>query len=204
MSAIAKDVRLEQLKADADRCGPEARALFDRLIAEGKTPEAAAMYACQQAPGTKNTDRAFCQGQQRKMERMSPLVRGMLQKRAKAAGIDTRGKYYLGGLGERGKGPTDPASWVTCSDDVLTVAKAKNLNVEGVISRKAVQKEAAPPKPGLAPDIVNNLAKQAMAKDPALAERVRKSRHARQELRESIIDKHARKKRPAKRLLKSC
>ncbi len=195
MSAIDKDIRLAQLRTDADRCGPDARALFERLLSEGKTPEAAAMYACQQAPGTRFTDRAFCQGQHRKMENMGPLVSKMLHDRAKKAGIDSRGKYYLGGLAQRGKGPTDPAAWVTCADDVLTVAKAKNLNIEGVLNRPAIVKEQAPNQPGLAPDIVNNLARQALAKDPALRERVRRSKHAGQELRESIVDKHTRKKR---------
>ena len=199
MSAISPEVRLEQLRADADRCGSDARALFDRLLAEGKTPEAAAMYACQQAPGTRFTDRAFCQGQRQKMENMSPLVANMLHARAQAAGIDSRGKYYLGGLAERGKGPTDPAAWVTSAEDVLTIAKAKNLNIEGVLNRPAIVKDQALPKPGgLAPDIVRQLARKALAADPALREKCAKSKHAQQELRERIVDKHARRKRPAK------
>src|SRR4051812_11083036 len=100
MSGVSQQVRLAQLQADADRCGPDSRALFDRLIGEGKMPEAAAMYACQQAPGTKNTDRAFCQGQQRKMAGMSKLVGGMLHDRARKAGINTSGKYYMSGIGK--------------------------------------------------------------------------------------------------------
>src|SRR5687767_13139165 len=123
MGAIAADVRLAQLQADADACGSEARALFDRLMAEGKSAEAAAMYACQQAPGTRFTDKAFCQGQRRKMEGMTPWLRKMLQAEAKQAGINTSGKFYIGGLADRGKGPRDPAAWVTCAEDVLTIAK---------------------------------------------------------------------------------
>jgi hypothetical protein len=205
VSAIASDVRLEQLTADADACGPEARALFDRLIAEGKTPEAAAMYACQQAPGTKNTDRAFSQGQQRKMENMSPLVRGMLQDRARKAGIDSRGKYYVGGLADRGKGPSDPSAWVTCAEDVLTVCKAKNLQCDGVLNRQAVKKDQPKKEIGLAPDIVRNIERKMLRADPALRARVQKNKHARRELHEQIVEKHSRKKRPMKanRLLRS-
>jgi hypothetical protein len=199
MSAISSDIRLEQLRADADACG--GRELFDRLISEGKTPEAAAMYACQQAPGTRNSDRAFCQGQQRKMEKMSPLVRGMLQQRAKAAGLDTRGKYYVGGP----FGAHDARSWVTSSEDLITVAKRNNLNLEGVINRKAdrteqIEKE----KPALADSIVRQLMKKRLVADPALVEKCRNNKHARQELKESIIEKHSAKKRFKKsnRLLK--
>ena len=191
MSGIDREVRLAQLTADADACGPEARSLFDRLIREGKTPEAAAMYACQQAPGTRNTDRAFCQGQRRKMEGMSPLVGGMLHRTAAKAGINTAGKYYMSGIGKA----TDPAAWVTCAEDLLTVAKARNLNIEGVINRKAV--ETAPvikPSEKVAPDIVNRLARKAIEADPALREKVSNSPRARQELREKIIEKHGRKK----------
>lgn len=188
MPAIANETRLEQLRADADACG--GRALFERLLAEGKSPEAAAMYACQQAPGTRNTDRAFSQGQQRKMENMSPLVRSMLQKRAKAAGIDTRGKYYVGGP----FGAHDPRSWVTSAEDLLTVAKKNNLNIEGVLNHKADRTEAQPqPKPAIAPDIVNTLAKKRLSADPALRERC-KNPKALGELKESIVERHTRKK----------
>jgi hypothetical protein len=195
MSAISKSVRLEQLQADAAACGPDALALFKRLMAEGKTPEAAAMYACQQAPGTRFTDRAFCQGQHRKMENMDPLVSKMLHGMAKESGIDSRGKYYLGGLAERGKGPRDPAAWVTCAEDVLTIAKAKNLQIDGVLNRQAVEKETPEPKTdGLAPDIVRRLAKQALEKDPSLRERVRTRKHGMRELQENLLARHRRKK----------
>lgn len=206
MSAVAQDVRLAQLQTDADACGPDARALFDRLIAEGKTPEAAAMYACQQAPGTKNTDRAFSQGQQRKMEGMTPWLRKALQDEARKAGVNTSGKFYVGGLADRHKGPRDPAAWVSSAEDVLTVCKAKNLHCDGVLNHKAVTKERPPKeKEGVAPDIVNLLARQAVQKDPALRERVQKHKHAGRELQEQIVDQHTRKKQPpsANRLLKS-
>ncbi len=199
MSAISSEVRLEQLTADATRCG--SLALFNRLIAEGKTPEAAAMYACQQAPGTKNTDRAFCQGQQRKMNGMSPLVGGMLQRAAKKAGIQTAGKYYMSGLGKA----TDKHAWVSSAEDVLTVAKQRNLNIEGVVNHKAVKREdkeqvSVP----LAPDVIRQIEKKMLRADPGLLERVKNNKHARRELHEAIVDKHARKKRYKKsnRLLK--
>jgi len=201
MSAASTEVRLAQLQADADRCGPEARKLFDRLIKEGKTPEAAAMYACQQAPGTRGSDRAFCDGQRRKMENMTPWLRKRLQDDAKKAGINTNGRYYVGGLGK----PTDPAAWVTSSDDVLTVCKARNYDCDGVIRHKAIAKEKPTESIRLAPRVIRDIEKKMLRQDPALAERVRKNKYARRELHEQIMEKHARKKtfKKSNRLLKS-
>ncbi len=178
------------------------------MVANGTSPRAAAMYALQSPAGTNTTDRAFCQGQQSKMENMSPMLRGMLQSRAKAAGINSDGKYFIGGLAERNKGPTDPAAWVSCAEDVLTIAKAKNLQVDGVLNRKSIVKDQAPPDTKLAPDIVNQLARKAVAADPSLRERCQKNKHAVTELKEKIVEKHSRKKPSGRqssltRLLKS-
>lgn len=187
-----------------DEC--RAKGVYDQyrdLVDLGNNPRFAAMLALQEPAGTRNTDRAFCQGQQRKMENMTPWLRKELQKRAKKAGIDTSGKYYIGGLAERGKGPTDPAAWVSSSEDVLTICKQKNLGCDGVIRRDATQKEPTPSKP-LADDIVAGIARKMLRNDPALRERVQKNKHARHELRERIIEKHSRKKHKPSRLAKSC
>lgn len=202
MSGISQDVRLAQLQADADRCGPEARALFDRLIADGKTPEAAAMYACQQAPGTRFSDRAFCAKQRAEMENMAPVTRRLLLDEAKKGGINVSGKFYVGGP----FGPKDARSWASTADDVLTVCKANNLNCDGPLKYKAARNEPKPAREGggVAPDIANLLADQAIAKDPALQARVRNNKRARRELQEQIIDRHSRKKhvKRSNRLLK--
>jgi hypothetical protein len=165
---------------------------YRKMVLAGTSPRAAAMYALQSPAGARNTDRAFCQGQQRKMESMGPLVRGMLQKRAKAAGIDTDGKYYMSGIG----GHTDPAAWVSCAEDVLTVAKARNLKLEGSLNRQADPTEQKPPPDVvLAPDLVREFERKAFETDPGLRERCLKNRNARQELRESLVEKHGKKKR---------
>ena len=170
---------------------------YEAMIDKGTYPRAAAMYALQEAAGTTNSDKAFCQGQHRKMERMSPLLRNALQMQAKQAGIDTNGRYFIGGLS--GGNARDPSAWVTSAEDVMTIAKAKNLNVEGVLNRKAIVKEQKPlPEVGLAPDIVRQLANKAIDSDPALRERCLKHKHARHELAERIIEKHGKKKRVKK------
>jgi hypothetical protein len=179
----------------ADQCR-EAGVLdeYNTLLELGNKPGFAAMLALQSPPGTKNTDRAFCDGQQRKMQRMSPLLRNMLQARAKEAGIDTRGKYYVGGLS--GGNPKDRAAWVTTSDDVLSVCKERNYACDGVISKRRDDSRDKPPEAvALAPDIVNGIAKKMLQQDPSLRERVKNNRSAQGELREQIIEKHGRQKR---------
>ncbi len=184
---------LARIEDECKRAGVFAE--YTSMVERGTSPRAAAMYALQQPAGTRNTDRAFCQGAHKQMENMTPINRQAIQRIAKRAGISTDGKYYKGGLGRY----NDPAAWVSCADDVLAVAKAKNLDIEGVLNHKAVHKEVEPPKSqGLAPDIVQNIARDYLASDPALAERCSKSKHARLELREQIIDKHGRRNRPKK------
>lgn len=190
MSGIAQDTRLEMLRDDVKRHGPEAVALFEQILAQGETPEWAAMCACRQAPGTRNTDRAFCQGAQRRMNSMGSYLQEQIVKRAQKAGINTQGKYYKAGLGRY----EDPAAWVSCADDVLAVAKARNLNVEGVINHKAVEREIKPKRVPLAEDIIQAKAKEILKAEPDTAAKVKRSAKAKRELRERIIATYSRKR----------
>lgn len=152
----------------------------------------AAMLALQSPAGTRYTDKAFNEGQRRKMERMHPDNARAIHARARAAGINPDGKYYVGALGKH----TDPAAWVSSADDVLAVCKARNLDCDGVIRHKAVEKEVAPPPDvPLAPDLVQQFEKKYLAADPGLAEKVKKNPKARHELREKIVERHGRPKR---------
>lgn len=187
MSAISQDVRFEMLRADVERCGPGAIDMFDTLMAQGESAEWAAMCACRQAPGAKNTDRAFQQGQRRKMEGMDPVNRRNLERIARRAGINPEGKYYMGSLGRY----TDPKAWVSTADDVLTVAKQENLSVEGVVTHRGVTKDVAPKVgPKLAPDIVERLAQQKLQTDPALREKVKRQPKKIRELKEQVVEQH--------------
>lgn len=187
MSAINEGVRMEMLYADVERCGPGAIDMFETLIAQGESIEWAAMCACRQPPGAKNTDRAFQQGQRRKMENMDPVNRRNMQAIAKRAGINTDGKYYMSSLGSY----TDPAAWVATADDVVTTAKKKNLTVEGVVNHRGIEKDVAPKQgPRLAPDIVERLAQEKLAKDPALRAKVKRQPKAIRELKEQVVEQH--------------
>jgi hypothetical protein len=193
VGAIASETRLAQLEAEVERAG--VRAQFDKMVADGQGVEFAAMCALQQPPGSKNTDRAFQDGARRRMENMGAKTKSALLGAAQKAGINTAGKFYVGGLGRA----QDPSAWVSTAQDVLDVCKKKNLNCEGVVNHKATFRDAPPPDVKLAPDLVREFAANAMDADPGLAERCKRSKTARQELAEKVIEKHGRPKRHIKK-----
>lgn len=186
MSAISQDVRMEMLIADVERCGAGAIDMFETLVENGESAEWAALCACRQPPGAKGTDRAFQDGQRRKMNRMDAENAEGLQFLAKRAGINTQGKYYVGGLGR----PTDPKAWVATADDVIAIAKRDNLTIDGVVSHRGYTPELPPKSVGLADDIVDRFEREAYQADPALKQKAQKSRKVRQEVRERVKEKH--------------
>lgn len=194
MSAIDSDTRLDMLISDVQAHGPRALAIFEQIIAAGETPEWAAMCACRQAPGARNTDRAFCQGQQSRMDGMSKVVREAVKARLRAKGMEVGNKFHVSGLGA----VDDPSAWVSSADDVLAVAKAKNLEVSGAVNRKMVEKEAPRKNVPLANDLIGSIGRKYLAEDPALQAKCAKSMKARQELKERIIATHGKAARAAK------
>jgi hypothetical protein len=175
------DTLHEIYSAQAERQGVLHKYL--EYIARGDAPGTAIMYASKRPPGTKNTDQAFCQGARHRMESMSPRVRKALLFKAKQAGISTDGKFYVSGLG----GHTNPAAWVSSAEDVITSCKVQNKTAEGVVNYKGTVKEVAPPNIPLADDLVAEMAHKICKAEPGTAEKVRKSKKARGELRERVI-----------------
>lgn len=176
--------------------GREAVELYLQILQNGETVRWATMCALQQPPGTKNTDRAFSQGQAQKMERMPKRNRDQIMAIAKKAGIPTDGKFYVGALGKY----DNPAAWVTSAEDVITSCKVQKIGVEGVLNYEPPSKkqEIAPPKSvPLAPELVSELSRKAMKADPALAEKCRKDKRARQALREKVIAVHGKQPKRA-------
>jgi hypothetical protein len=162
---------------------------YEELIAKGNNPGFAAMLAMQQPPGTKGTEKAFLEGQQHWADKLSPVVAKKLFDAAKKAGISTQGKKYIGGLGKA----SDPMAWISTQDDVRAVLKAKGLSSTGSINYKAPDQEFK--KKALADDIVEDYAAREVAKDPALAEKIKKNPKKIRELKEKIIHKHTKGKK---------
>ena len=191
MGAIATDTRRKMLDDQVKSAGDAEWKIYCQILAKGETAEWAAMCALRQAPGSRGTERAFSEGASRQMGRMSDITRRSLLAAARRAGIATDGKCYKGGLGR----PDDPAAWVSTSDDVLAVAKARNLTVDGAVRHKGVEHCGPPKRVRLATDIVDQLERDYRAEDPGLDQKVRKSPKARRELRERIVDKHGSKRK---------
>lgn len=148
------------------RLGKEAARIYQTALDNGASEAFADMVAHQIAPGTKGSDRAFMEGRMSGnwMDDMpKPLAQRMVRQ-ARAAGINTTGKFYMGGLADK-RGHLDPHAWVDSVADVKRVAKARDLEVRGIVDYTPPEK---PPKPkkDIAPDILNKAVQAEMRKSP--------------------------------------
>lgn len=192
MGGISKEVRLEMLQDEVASAGPDAVAIFKQCLKQGQTLEFAAMCALRQAPGSKNTDRAFTQGAERQLRTMAQVNRDAVYEIAQKAGISTQGKYYKGSLGR----PNDPLAWVANADDVLVAAKKKNLSISGVVNYTAPDKDPRPkPKVRLAPDLVQKYTAELMSQEPDTAAKVKENPKRLREVVERVVDKHGSKRK---------
>lgn len=152
----------------------------------------AAMQACRRGPRMKNSDRTFNQGARHRMSNIDDKMMRSMLRMAHSAGVQTQGKFYVAGLARRGLAYRDPHAWVSTTDDILAVARRRNLEVEGVVNHKA--SEPPPPKrTRLAADIAAELLQKELKK-PENAH-VRSDRKRVRALREQIVAKHSRQPR---------
>lgn len=163
--------------------------MFMHLCEQGVDPVFAKMHACRRASGSRGTDRAFNQGQRRRMTNMDAYNRDKLLEIAKKAGINTSHKFYCGGLGR----PNDPAAWVSTDSDVLEVARKRNLEVTGPVEHSAVYVPDPDEAKPLAEDIIQDRMSRILSKNPAVAEKYRKNpKKVSSQLRDKIVETHGR------------
>jgi hypothetical protein len=152
-----------------------------RMIADGQTERFATMLALQQAPGVTGSDRTFMEGRnnQEWLDGLPKRQANYIIKEAKASGIDITGKYYMAGIADK-RGWCDPKAWVSGRDDVLRVAKERNLEVSGSVNHKPVA-DLPTVKTDLNPRILRELTRKELSKNPSLtkrqAEELVKSKH---------------------------
>lgn len=176
--------------------GPETQERFWKMIEKGETAQAALMFATQRAPGVKGGDRVFNENARRRMAEIPAEQLSKILEIAKGAGINTQGKYYVGGLGRY----NDPAAWVSTSDDILAVARKRGYVVSGVVNHDPGEtkqlEQQIKNQPILAPDIVNDLARKRIAEDPKLQEQLRKSpKKTMDKVKDDVIHKHGRRRK---------
>lgn len=147
--------------------GTEAVAHYRRMIADGQSERWATMCALQCPPGTRGSDRAFMEGRcnNEYFGQMHKRMAERMVREARSVGINPSGKFYMGGLADK-RGHCDPEAWVSGVDDVRRVAKARNLEVHGIIDY--VPPEQEPPKRvDIDPGILQENVDAEMAKDPS-------------------------------------
>lgn len=106
---------------------------YVRMRLDGQSHNMAYMLASKSFPGVK-TDAVFNEGRCNGNQFEACPARGdWLRREAGAAGVSTTGKWYASGLASF---PGDPTAWVSDRHDVVAVAKAKGLNVEGFVTHK--------------------------------------------------------------------
>lgn len=173
----------ERLQAECEAAGLGNR--YRELLANGCTPQLANMLAFRQSPAERGTDRSFWEG--RLVSEYDNSNGKMMLDMAKKAGINTTGKIYVGGLARTGLGVRDPQAWVSDTGDIKRIAKQRNLDVDGVVTHRAVGEPVETPNVKLAPDIVKRFVKEKAAADPDFA------RKPKREQAEIVIDKHGAK-----------
>lgn len=158
---------------------------YEELVAKGVSPKLAEIFATAQPPGTGVTDKSFFEGRLNG-HAVPDKFKALDYALAKKAGISTSGKLYHSGIADS-RGPQDPEAWVSGLDDLKRVIKKRNLTTTGIVNHKGVE---TPPKPDvpLSDKIVNRIIAQETKKDPGLKSKPK------QELKEMVIAKHARKK----------
>lgn len=148
--------------------GPEAVRVYKTAMASGAGEKFAEMVALQSPPGTRGTDRAFMEGRYAGnwMDGMPPQLANRMVREARAAGINTSGRFYMGGLADK-RAHRDPEAWVDSIDDVKRVAKKRNLEVRGIVNY--TPPEQAPPKRvALNPEIIKENVKKELEANPGM------------------------------------
>lgn len=139
-----------------------------KVLSMGYGERWALMVATQTPPGTKGSDRAFQEGRLdgNWLDSLPERTAKKMVREAKAAGISIAGKQYVSGLADK-RGHMDPMAWVSDTADVKRVAKARNLNVQGIVNHASVE---LPPKKSvdINPKILNEMVSKEQAKNPGL------------------------------------
>jgi hypothetical protein len=141
--------------------GSEAVSHYRKMLANGCTERFAEMCSVGIAPGTKGSDRALMEGRLNGewLNALPARQAARMLREAKAAGISTSGKMYMGGLADK-RAHLDPAAWVDSAADIKKVAAARNLEVQGIVTHRSHEVEPVAPK-----DINDSILKAHVARE---------------------------------------
>lgn len=159
---------------------PSVQRTYEAMRARGESHRLAEMLATG-TPPMSNTDREFleghCNGSQFANEEE---IGEVYRRRARAAGVDPKGKVYLSGLA---RFPGDPEAWVDGRGDVQRRLEERGWGSEGSVTVKPRDPVAPSPSPKVADDLVDDEVGRILAAVPP-AERAAVDT---QDLREQVV-----------------
>lgn len=139
------------------------------MIEDGQSESFALMCSLGQPPGHRGTDRTLMEGKYNAgwLDEMPPHQARRILREAKAAGIDTTGKFYMSGLADK-RMHQDPEAWIDSAADIKRVAEKRKLNVQGCVNHEV---ETAPPPESkkLSKKSEGRLIKKQMSNNPEMS-----------------------------------
>ena len=143
------------------------------MLEDGQAEPFALMCSLGQPPATKGTDRTFMEGKLNAqwLDDMPVHQAKRMLGEAKQAGINTTGKFYMSGLADK-RGASDPMAWVSTVGEIKEVAKARNLEVKGIVNVKSEQRD--PEKKKFSKSIENRLISHYQKKKDKLSHKAAK------------------------------
>ncbi len=143
---------------------PDVQRRYEELIlVDGQTPRFAEMLATRSFPGINGTNKAFNRGRVNGNQFANcPALGSYYKAIAERAGVSVNGRFYCHGLG---RFPGDPRAWCADTEDVLRIARERNLSLDGIVSRIAEPTEPKPDIP-LAEDLWKEATQEVMSGNP--------------------------------------
>ena len=143
---------------------------YEECIENGCTPQFAEMVTLGQPPVYRGSDQAFMSGRLTAGgDTLLPDQRLVAEREAKAAGINTSGRFYMGGIADK-RQYRDPEAWVGSRDDVISTAKRRRLQLQGQINYTP-SGNIEPKRKEISKRALRELSKKERAENPELSQK---------------------------------
>lgn len=159
-----------ELPFDIEHASHEVKAHYLKMVAAGQSPRFSEMCALGASPCVHGTNDNVMRGRQdgNWLDALPKKQAEWMLKEAKAAGIDTAGKYYMSGIADS-RAHCDGEAWISGKDDLLRVAKQRKLHVQGQVNYDPPEPDGPPKRRNsMNPKLVKSLARQEMRAEPGL------------------------------------
>lgn len=153
------------------------QAFYELMRLRGESHAIAEMCALRQPCGASNTDRAFWQGYWNQFAN-DPTYGEFARRKAKAAGVDIKGKIYQHGLADE---PGDPKAWVSDLGDAKRRVKEMGASCDALGIKRRYLPEPKPMR--VADDLVHAEMARRIERQPHLRKQLPKLK---EQVREAI------------------